>query len=76
MVSPRLISRNLLGTWRNRIRSSTLPQIFTYREMVIGTVLSRPVRTLARMAPSLLHRHGSLANPTDWLDCSDRQVIL
>ncbi len=56
MVSPRLISRNLLGTWRNRIRSSTLPQIFTYREMVIGTVLSRPVRTLGRMAPSLLHR--------------------
>jgi 3-oxosteroid 1-dehydrogenase len=56
MVSPRLISRNILGAWRNRIRSSTLPQIFTYREMVIGTVLSRPVRTLSRMAPSLLHR--------------------
>jgi 3-oxosteroid 1-dehydrogenase len=56
MVSPRLISRNTLGKWRNRIRSSTLPQIFTYREMVIGTVLSRPVRTLSRMAPSLLHR--------------------
>lgn len=56
MVSPRPISRNILGRWRNRIRSSTLPQIFTYREMVIGTVLSRPVRTLSRMAPSLLHR--------------------
>jgi 3-oxosteroid 1-dehydrogenase len=56
MVSPRLISRNILGRWRNRIRTSTLPQIFTYREMVIGTVLSRPVRTLTRMAPSLLHR--------------------
>jgi 3-oxosteroid 1-dehydrogenase len=56
MVSPRLISRNILGRWRNRIRASTLPQIFTYREMVIGTVLSRPVRTLTRMAPSLLHR--------------------
>jgi 3-oxosteroid 1-dehydrogenase len=56
MVSPLPISRNLVGAWRNRIRSSTLPQIFTYREMVIGTVLSRPVRTLARMAPTLLRR--------------------
>src|SRR5260221_602719 len=56
MVSPLPISRNILGRWRNRIRSSTLPQIFTYREMVIGTVLSRPVRTLSRMAPSLLYR--------------------
>jgi 3-oxosteroid 1-dehydrogenase len=59
MVSPRPISRNVLGKWRSRIRSSTLPQIFTYREMVIGTVLSRPVRTLARMAPTLLHRFAT-----------------
>jgi 3-oxosteroid 1-dehydrogenase len=56
MVSPLPISRNILGRWRNRIRSSTLPQIFTYREMVIGTVLSQPVRTLSRMAPSLFYR--------------------
>src|SRR5260221_9371578 len=56
MVVPLPISRNILGRWGNRIRSSTLPQIFTYREMVIGTVLSRPVRTLSRMAPSLLYR--------------------
>jgi 3-oxosteroid 1-dehydrogenase len=56
MVSPRLISRNLVGKWRDRIRSSTMPQIFTYGELVTGTVLSRPLRTLARMAPALLHR--------------------
>ena len=56
MVSPRTLSRNLVGRWRNRIRRSTLPQIFTYRELVIGTVLSRPLRTLAGMAPHLIHR--------------------
>ena len=56
MVSPRLISRNLVGPWRDRIRSSTMPQIFTYGELVTGTVVSRPLRTLARMAPALLNR--------------------
>jgi 3-oxosteroid 1-dehydrogenase len=56
MVSPRLISRNLVGPWRDRIRSSTMPQIFTYGELVTGTVVSRPLRTLTRMAPTLLRR--------------------
>ena len=56
MVSPRLLSRNLVGIWRDRIRASTLPQIFTYGELVTGTVMSRPLRTLAGMAPALLHR--------------------
>ena len=51
MVSPRLISRNLVGPWRDRIRSSTMPQIFTYGELVTGTAVGRPLRTLARMAP-------------------------
>ena len=37
MVSPRPISRNLVGAWKNRIRQSTAPMIFTYRELVIGT---------------------------------------
>jgi 3-oxosteroid 1-dehydrogenase len=56
MVSPKPLSRNLVGPWRRRIRGSTLPQIFTYRELVIGTVLTRPIRTLLRMAPILIHR--------------------
>jgi 3-oxosteroid 1-dehydrogenase len=56
MVSPLPISRNILGPWQGRIRRSTIPQIFTYREMIVGTVLSRPVRTLLAMAPTLLHR--------------------
>jgi 3-oxosteroid 1-dehydrogenase len=56
MVSPRLLSRNLVGAWRDRIRHSTLPQMFTYGELVTGTILSRPLRTLVRMVPALLHR--------------------
>ncbi|HTZ78414.1 MAG TPA: FAD-dependent oxidoreductase [Stellaceae bacterium] len=56
MVSPQPISKNILGIWRDRIRSSTLPQIFTYRELVVGTLVSQPIRTLLAMAPTLLHR--------------------
>jgi 3-oxosteroid 1-dehydrogenase len=56
MVSPRPLSRDLAGPWRNRIRASTLPQIFTYRELILGTVLSRPVRTLLELSPRLAYR--------------------
>jgi 3-oxosteroid 1-dehydrogenase len=57
MVSPKTISRNILGPWRDRIRRSTQPHIFTYRELIVGTVLSRPVRTLLAMAPRLIYRY-------------------
>lgn len=56
MVSPLPISRNILGIWRDRIRGSTMPQIFTYRELIVGSILSRPVRSLLAMAPTLLYR--------------------
>ncbi|HLY21925.1 MAG TPA: FAD-dependent oxidoreductase [bacterium] len=56
MLSPRPISRNILGPWRDRIRPFTVGQLFTYREMVVGPVLSRPVGTLLRMAPTLMYR--------------------
>jgi 3-oxosteroid 1-dehydrogenase len=56
MVSPRPISRNILGPWRDRIRSFTVGQIFTYRELIVGPVLSRPVTTLLRMMPTLAYR--------------------
>lgn len=56
MLSPRPISRNILGPWRDRIRPFTVGQLFTYREMVVGPVLSRPVGTLLRMAPTLAYR--------------------
>lgn len=56
MVSPLPISRNILGIWRDRIRSSTLPQIFTYRELIVGAIIGKPVRTLLAMAPTLAYR--------------------
>jgi 3-oxosteroid 1-dehydrogenase len=56
MVSPKPLSRNLVGSWRHRIRGSTLPQLFTYRELVIGTLLARPVRAVVAMLPTLVHR--------------------
>ncbi len=56
MVSPLPISRNILGIWRDRIRSSTLPQIFTYRDLIVGSIVSKPVRTLLAMAPVLFYR--------------------
>jgi 3-oxosteroid 1-dehydrogenase len=56
MVSPLPISKNILGSWRNRIRNSTAPMIFTYRELVVGTVMSKPVSTLLKLAPQLLYR--------------------
>ena len=56
MVSPKPLSRNLVGRWRHRIRGSTLPQLFTYRELVIGPVLDRPLRTIAAMLPTLAYR--------------------
>jgi 3-oxosteroid 1-dehydrogenase len=56
MVSPLPISRNILGIWRDRIRTSTLPQIFTYRDLIVGSIISKPVRTLLAMAPVLLYR--------------------
>lgn len=56
MVSPRPLSRDLAGPWRKRIRGSTLPQIFTYRELITGHLFSHPLRTLLSMAPTLVAR--------------------
>src|SRR5262249_14392688 len=56
MVSPRLLSRNLVGRWRDRTRHPTLPQIFPYREVIVGGILGRPVRRLTPMLPSLAWR--------------------
>jgi 3-oxosteroid 1-dehydrogenase len=55
MVSPKLISKNILGKWGLRIRKSVKPQFFTYKE-VVGSVLSSPVKSAARMFPRLALR--------------------
>jgi 3-oxosteroid 1-dehydrogenase len=56
LLSPALLSRNILGPWRDRIRKSIRPQLFTYNEMILGPLLRRPVRTILGMGPALLYR--------------------
>jgi 3-oxosteroid 1-dehydrogenase len=56
MLSPRPISRNILGPWRGCIRRFTTRHLFTYSEIVVGPVLSHPVASLLRMAPVLTYR--------------------
>jgi 3-oxosteroid 1-dehydrogenase len=48
MVSSRALPRGLAGPWRRRIRRPPKTHIFTYREFVVGTVLSRPSRRSSR----------------------------
>lgn len=55
MVSPKMISRFLLGRWWNRVRKSVKPQYFTYKEM-IGGVLKDPWRSMWKLGPSLAYR--------------------
>ena len=56
MVSPRPLSRRLLGPLSARLRRSTLPHLFTYHEMIGFDVYHHPVRAAAKLAPQLLHR--------------------
>ncbi|HEV2549371.1 MAG TPA: FAD-dependent oxidoreductase [Stellaceae bacterium] len=56
MVSPRLLSRKILGPYAQRIRRSTLPHIFTYQEVLALDPYHHPVRTGFRLLPALLRR--------------------
>ena len=56
MVSPRPLSRRLLGPLSVRLRRSTLPHLFTYHEMIGLNVYHHPIRAAAKLAPRLLHR--------------------
>ncbi|HEX4259895.1 MAG TPA: FAD-dependent oxidoreductase [Acetobacteraceae bacterium] len=56
MVSPRPLSRRLVGRYARRIRRSTLPHIFSYREAHGIDPYNHPVRAYAGLAPTLLRR--------------------
>ena len=56
MVSPRPLSRRLLGRLSARLRPSTLPHLFTYHEMIGFDVYHHPFRAALKLAPQLLHR--------------------
>ncbi|MBV9569544.1 MAG: FAD-dependent oxidoreductase, partial [Hyphomicrobiales bacterium] len=56
MVSPRPLSRRLLGSLAPKLRRSTLPHLFTYHEMIGSDIYHHPIRAAAKLAPQLLHR--------------------
>jgi 3-oxosteroid 1-dehydrogenase len=56
MLSPRPLSKWIVGRYASRIRPSTLPHLFTYQEVYDGDLYHHPVRTTVRVLPHLLWR--------------------
>jgi 3-oxosteroid 1-dehydrogenase len=56
MLSPRPLSRWIVGPYGRKLRRSTLPHIFTYHDMLANDLYRRPVRTALRLAPKILYR--------------------
>ena len=56
MVSPKAIGLAAAGPWRRRIRGSTLPQLFTYREFLEGVKLSQSIPGFLKLLPRLAWR--------------------
>ncbi|MGO4389775.1 FAD-dependent oxidoreductase [Variovorax sp. M-6] len=56
MVSPNLLGRRIVGRYARRLRSSTMPHLFTYNEMRSTGIYTRPVRGIVGMLPKLLWR--------------------
>lgn len=56
MVSPKAIALRMAGPWRRRIRGSTLPQLFTYRDFLEGVKLTQSVSGFLRLAPRIAWR--------------------
>jgi 3-oxosteroid 1-dehydrogenase len=56
MVSPRALSRRIVGRHARALRRSTLPHIFTYREIVSVDPYHTPIRAGLRLLPRLIWR--------------------
>jgi 3-oxosteroid 1-dehydrogenase len=56
MLSPRPLSRRIVGPYARRIRRSTLPHLFTYHEVYEADLYHHPIRTVLRFWPRLLWR--------------------
>jgi 3-oxosteroid 1-dehydrogenase len=56
MVSPRALSRRLVGRYAPALRRSTLPHIFTYQEMKTLDPYHHPLRAGLRLLPKLAMR--------------------
>lgn len=56
MLSPKPISRNILGPFKNKIRRSTLPHWITYKELVDDDPYHHPIRYAFRRFPQIFRR--------------------
>ncbi|MER9947299.1 FAD-dependent oxidoreductase [Mesorhizobium sp. M0047] len=56
LLSPKPISRKILGSLGRRIRKSTIPLTLTYHERVAGRILKQPIRGIIRYSLTLLSR--------------------
>lgn len=56
MLSPLALPRAVAGPFADKMRSSTLPHLFTYHDMFSPNPWGRPFHTLATMGPTLLKR--------------------
>ena len=56
MVSPRALSRQILGSFGDSIRESSMPNLFTYREVQVYGPFKHPIRAAFRLAHRLAFR--------------------
>lgn len=56
MLSPRPLSRRILGPYAAKLRRSTLPHLFTYQETLEADPYHHPVRAVLKLWPRLLWR--------------------
>src|SRR5579864_5638890 len=56
MLSPKVLSRRIVGKYARRIRRSTLPHLFAYQEVYDFDAWHRPISAILRFAPQLLWR--------------------
>jgi 3-oxosteroid 1-dehydrogenase len=56
MLSPKPLSKRLVGEFASRIRHSTLPHLFTYQEFYDGDLYHRPLSGALRLGPRLVWR--------------------
>ena len=56
MLTPRVLSRRLLGKYSRRLRKSTLVHLFDYYEMVVHDPYHHPVRAGLQLLPQLAWR--------------------
>jgi len=56
MLSPKPLSKWIVGRYAGKIRPSTLPHLFTYQEVYDGNLYHRPVQATLRVLPRLIWR--------------------